>query len=215
MMQKLLLIALFFVAGSLSSDAQSLKELLYGGKLRMDSNSVLRKTDDIKARIDPNAKQRADSLAALAAAPPADSAAKTTPAIAATEGNITATETAVAASNAATTAETNTTTPAAPAKTNTRLWKEYTDSLVNILRTEAFANKRIKSGTYHITVSYEINTDGSVGFLNVVSTPENALLQSQTKQIMESTPLFLNPVLDSNNQPRKAKRSHNFTVTKD
>ena len=102
-----------------------------------------------------------------------------------------------------------------PAKTNTKLWKEYTDSLVKTLQEEALKSKQIKKNTYYIMVDYEIETDGQVTITNVTSTPENSFLQAQVKQIMDSTPFRLNPVTDSNNQAKKVKRKQQFTVTKD
>ena len=215
-MQKLILVLLFITTASLSANAQSLKELLYGGKLRMDSNTVLRKTDDLNSRIDPNAKKRADSLALIAEAARADSI-KASAAIAGIGSNGTVVTEAGVSANSDGTIMT-----AAPAgymiiegKTNAKIWKEYADSLASMLKPEISANKRLKSGTYNITVTYEINTDGSVTFNNVTATPENTLLQSQVKQMMESMPFRLHPTLDGNNQPRKTKRSQNFSVTKD
>jgi len=93
--------------------------------------------------------------------------------------------------------------------------KEYTDSLVKALNDEALKSKQIKKGTYFLMADYEIETDGQVTFTNVTSTPENAFLQAQVKQIMDSTPLRLNPVTDSSNQPKKVKRKQQFTVTKE
>ena len=105
--------------------------------------------------------------------------------------------------------------PAAPVKTNTRLWKEYTDSLVKVLNTEVMKSKQIKKDTYYVSIDYEIGTDGIVNVLNVLSTPSNALLQSNVKQMLESNPPRLNPFLDSSNQPKKVKRKQNFTITKE
>src|SRR5215217_6580827 len=51
-MQKVIFILVVLISGTITVQAQSLKEALYGGKLKMDSNSVLKKTDDIKSRID-------------------------------------------------------------------------------------------------------------------------------------------------------------------
>ncbi|HYH13892.1 MAG TPA: hypothetical protein VD794_01645 [Flavisolibacter sp.] len=213
-MQKRMLVLLVMVVTSFAAQGQSLKELLYGGKLKMDSNTVVRKTDDLKSKIDTAQKKPAPAEKPVAAAVATDSinkvSAPTSSAVAATEvaDSAAGTDTAAATEDAAPVA-------AAPVKTNTRIWKEYTDSLVNTLKAEVLSNKKIKKETYYITVGYEIDTTGQVNIVNVTSTPENALLQSQVKQRMEVTPPPLNPVLDSNNKPRKIKRNHNFSVTKD
>src|SRR5438309_2579036 len=45
-----------FLAVTFGARAQSLKDLLYSGKLKMDSNSVVRKTDDLSTKIDTSHK---------------------------------------------------------------------------------------------------------------------------------------------------------------
>jgi hypothetical protein len=102
-----------------------------------------------------------------------------------------------------------------PPKSNTRLLKEYTDSVVRALQDEALKSKQIKKNTYYLMLDYEIDADGQVTFTNVASTPENSFLQAQVKQILDSTPLRLNPVTDSNNQAKKVKRKQQITVTKE
>jgi hypothetical protein len=209
-MRKLILILIVVAAGSVPAGAQSLKDLLYGGKLRMDSNAVLRKTDDLNSRIDPNAKQRADSLAAIAAAAiPADTVVKTT--TVAADGTVN-TQTTTTVAGITTTTES--TTPSIAGKTNTRLWKEYTDSLIVIMNEGLQNAKKIKAQTYSLTVTYDIETTGQVTVANVLATPESDLLQAMVKQQMEAMPLQLHPMLDGNNQPRKARRTQNFTFTK-
>lgn len=213
-MQKGLLVLLLVVAGSVTANAQSLKDLLYGGKLRMDSNSVLRKTDDLKSRIDTGQKKRADTVNLAVAAVPGDSVKKTDAPVDSAAVSIAINDSVITIDTAAT-AEAGTKETAVPLKTNTRIWKEYTDSLVNTLKTEVLSSKKIKKETYYVTVSYEIDTNGQVNITHVATTPENALLQAQIKQRMQVTPPVLNPVLDSANKPRKVKRNHNFTVTKE
>ena len=66
-----------------------------------------------------------------------------------------------------------------------------------------------------ITVGYEIDTNGQVNITNIITTPENALLQAQVKQRMEVYPPQLNPTLDGSGKPVKIKRNYNFSVTKD
>jgi hypothetical protein len=48
-----------------------------------------------------------------------------------------------------------------------------------------------KKETFFVSVDYEINPGGSVNILNVASTPENALIQSEVRNRMELTPLQL------------------------
>jgi hypothetical protein len=100
-------------------------------------------------------------------------------------------------------------------KSNTKIWKEYTDSLVSVLKTEVLSSKKIKKDTYYLYVDYEIGLDGQVNVTNVVATPENSFLQDHVKERMIHTVPQLSPVLDSNNKPRKVKRKYNFNITKE
>src|SRR5207253_1143940 len=108
------------------------------------------------------------------------------------------------------------TTPVAtPPKSNTKIWKAYTDSLVTVLKTEVLPNKKVKKETYFLTVDYEMGTDGQLSINSVVSDPENEFLANQLKERMIQSPPQLAPVLDSNNQPRKVKKRQNFSITKE
>lgn len=199
-------ILFLIMLGALTSNAQSLKDLLYSGKLKMDSNSVIRKTDDLSSKIDTATKKPAEEKPKIAAG--ADSSGKiNTPAVLST---ITGEGDSAAIVTAATSTETATT-----AKSNTKIWKEYTDSLISTLKTEVLPSKKIKKDTYYLYVDYEIGVDGQVDVTNVVTTPENSFLQDQVKERMLHTPPQLTPVLDSNNKPRKVKRKYNFNITKD
>lgn len=212
-MKKGIIVLLLIAAGSTAVQAQKLKDLLYGGKLRSDSNTVVRKTDDLSSKIDTAQKK---PVATAMAPTSADSIVREVPtgdaAVAAADRKASA----VSVDSAATAdVEGNAEAAPTPVKSNNRILKEYTDSLANTLKAEVLSNKKIKKETYYITVGYEIDTTGQVNITHVTTTPANALLQSQVKQRMEVTPPPLNPVLDSNGKPRKITRNYNFSVTKD
>ncbi len=198
-----------FLFSALSIHAQqkqSLKDLLYSGKLKKDSSGIIRKTDDLSSKIDTTTK--------IATAPE-----KPTAVIAALPVKVVAVPVnktdAVVVADTTSKAIDPTKESAVPAKTNTRIWKGYTDSLVKSLKAEVLHAKQIKKETYYVTIEYEINVEGQVNFVNVTSTPENSFLQAQVKQRLDTNPLQLNPVLDSSNQPKKVKRKQNFSVTKE
>ena len=210
-MQKLLLILVLLVSGSISVKAQSLKELLYGGKLKMDSNAVLRKTDDLKARIDSGQKKPVDSVKNITANSTTiqnDSARVIVSSVSPDSGIVSSNVNTVVNESALKT-------PAAPAKTNTKIWKEYSDALANTLKAEVLSNKKIKKESYFVLVAYEIDTTSQVNITNVTTTPTNALLQSEILQRLQNEPPLLSPMLDSAGKPRKTKRTHSFTVVKD
>ena len=188
-------------------EKQSLKNLLFSGKLKKDSTGVIRSTDDLSSKIDTSTKKEAQSVNTNA--PVANVQQENNAVISKTAltANVVASGidsvTTKADSAAAVTVPANTT----PAKSNTRLLKEYTDSVVKSLHEEALKSKQIKKNTYYLMVDYEIDTDGQVTFTNVTSTPENSFLQAQVKQIMDSTPLRLNPITDSENQESEERNN--------
>jgi len=210
-----------------AQEKQSLKNLLFSGKLKKDSTGVIRSTDDLSTKIETGTKKDTQLVAvatnAVANAQQDNNAI--IPNTAQQSNNAAAAKTAVIPGVVASSADTATnkadTTAAAPAvttpppKSNTRLLKEYTDSVVRALQDEALKSKQIKKNTYYLMLDYEIDTDGQVTFTNVTSTPENSFLQAQVKQILDSTPLRLTPVTDSNNQAKKVKRKQQIAVTKD
>ena len=211
------LVFLFLVIAT-TSNAQSLKDLLYSGKLKKDSNIVIRKGDDLSSRIDTGQKKPVEPETAKNTAAPVDSAAKnTTGPVDSTAKNLNSPADPAAMPGAvvvstgviATVPDKN-----AAAKNNNQILKEYMDSLVSTLKTDVLPSKKIKSDTYYLYVDYEIAVDGQVEVTNVVSSPENSFLQEQIKQRLVLDAPKLAPVLDSTNKPRKVKRKYNFNITK-
>jgi hypothetical protein len=210
-------ILIFLVAGVLSVQAQqkpSLKDLLYSGKLKKDSTGVIRSTDDLSTKIDTSTKKEAEPIKAIPATTKTDSSVQALPTGNTSEGvkDTMVKDESTGVEPAATPAPP---VAALPAKTNTKLWKEYLDSLTTVLKAEVLKSKQVKKETYYVSIDYEIGLDGQVTMVNVTTTPENKFLQAQIKQLLDSTPLLLNPVLDSAKQPRKVKRKQNFMVEKD
>jgi len=212
LIMKKTILFLLLISTVATLNAQSLKDALFSGKLKMDSNSVIRKGDDLSKKIDTGTKKAETAKAKITTAPGDSSMASVnTPADSATlDLDSTMDET-----TDATASETTTTTPAAPVKSNTKILKEYTDSLATVLKTEVLSSRKIKKETYYLLVEYEIGADGQTTILNVLSTPENELLQQQVKERMLMEPPKLAVAMDSNNQPRKVKRKYSFNVTKD
>jgi hypothetical protein len=217
-MKNLILVILLFgglAAQAQEKEKQSLKNLLFSGKLKKDSTGVIRSTDDLSTKIDTSTKKE---TAPVLTNQPATNVQQDKNAAVSKENA--ATGVAVAGTDVVTTkmdsaAVVPLTTTTAPAKTNTKLWKEYTDSLVRTLNDEVLKSKQIKKNTYYLMADYEIAPDGQVTFTNLTSTPENAFLTAQVRQIMDSTPLRLNPITDSGNQAKKVKRKQQIVITKE
>ena len=194
-MKKALLIILLF--GSISINAQSLKDALYGGKLKSDSNSVIRKTDDLSTKIDTSTKKAVVSEKGKAN-------------VETKESSITQKKIIIEDVNETVETKENPTLKV----DNTKAWKAYVDSIIIVLKPELSNSKKIKSGTYYIYAEYEIEVDGKVTIGNIISTPENTVLQNQVKEFMIQTAPQLSPVLDSNGKARKVKKRYNFNLTK-
>ncbi len=185
------------VITTVTANAQSLKDALYGGKLKTDSNTVLRKGDDLSTKIDTSTKKKPvvpekDMSAALSM----DSIKKWT-----TKPDSAAAVVAPVGNTAVT-------------KDNNKLWKEFVDSLVSTLKQEVLTSKKINKGDYFITVDYAIAIDGQVAITNVLLVPENKFLGEQVKERLSIDTPRLNPVLAGNGQPRKVTKRYNFTLTK-
>ena len=214
---------LLLLAGSFSAESQTLKDLLYSGKLKKDTSGVLRSTDDLSAKIDTAEKKPAPPAQQAVAVQPAQPAATATSNDAAAKppAQKTTTETGTATAvipptttTTATEAAAETTpeapaTAAAPAKSNNRIWKEFTDSLVKEMKADIQSNKKIKKESYYVTVEYDIEPTGDVTINNVIAGPENAMLQAVVKDRIMIAPPKMAPV------PKKVKRKYNFMVTKE
>jgi len=220
-------ILFLLLAASFSAKAQSLKDLLYSGKLKNDSNTVIRKTDDLSTKIDTTTRKKpAETQKTDIAVKPLDTSVKVAGAKVepATTTNTNSANPPASTNNSVTNPVTNPVTEvgtatetlaaAAPVvtKTNTKLWKEYTDALAASLKTEVMNSKKIKKDTYFFTVEYELEPTGQVSITNLTVAPENDLLAAQVKQRIETTPPQMNA---DPNQTKKVKRRYSFSVTKD
>lgn len=203
-MKKWMLLLLVACTASIAQ-AQSLKDMLYSGKLKKDSNVVIRKGEDLSSKIDTSTKKLETEVVKITPVQvdqtkmntPADTTSK-----AVVENNVITPSTPLA-------------NPSAVTKNNNQVLKEFVDSLVTTLKAEVLSSKKIKKETYYLYIDYEIETNGQVSILNVVANPENDYLQDQVKQRLLLGFPALQPVVDSSNKPRKVKRKYNFTITKD
>lgn len=196
-----LLLAVSFAATA--QQKQSLKDLLYSGKLKSDSNTVVRKDDDLSAKIDTATKKPETKAVVIS-----DSMAKAVRTRDTISTTLAPVDTAVAI-------EPVTKETAAPVKSNTKIWKEYADSLATTLKAEVLSSKKIKKEEYFITVDYEIGADGAVSITTVTTSPENEFLQNAVKERIAAAPPQLAPVVGSDGKARKVKRKYNFSITKD
>ena len=190
---------LLLISSVIANAQKTLKEALYGGKLKTDSGTVIRKSDDLSTKIDTTTKKPVEQNKTKPVTTTPDVAL---PGITAETDS--ASTTAVDVKN-----------NAVATKDNNKLWKEYVDSIVTTLKAEALSSKKIKKGTYFVVVEYEIAIDGQTAITNVWPSPENEFIQQQVKDRINLTAPRLNPVLAGNGQPRKVIRKYTFTLTKE
>ncbi|MEI6947360.1 hypothetical protein V9K67_09230 [Paraflavisolibacter sp. H34] len=231
-MKKALLFLLLFPA--VFAQAQSLKEALYGGKLKNQPGTVIRKGEDLSTKIDTTSRKAAPDSAIASTAPlgqepaaPAAPAAPPATAVAGAKKNdsvpAATTETgAPVADTAPMGAPATVAEPAAaetaPAdnkpKDNNAAWKDYVNEVAKSVKTEVLSNKKIKKGDYNVLILYVIETDGQVTINDVSVSPENGFLQQHLKSRFVDTPR-LEPVLSGSGTPRKANKRYSFNLTKE
>lgn len=217
-MKKGILIVLLL--SSVFVKAQSLKEALFSGKLKNDPGTVIRKGDDLSAKIDtaqkvPAADETAKTKTAI---PPTDSLSKITAGAVTPAAVPVKKDSALAVVDSAAAMVDTSAAAAVPVtkpKDNNAIWKTYMDSLNTTLKTEVLSSKKVKSGSYYVLVSYTIGTDGQVTVGDVFLSPENAFLQQQIKDRISLETPRLNPVLSDSGAPRKVNKKYNFTLTKE
>jgi hypothetical protein len=193
-------ILLAILVCAISAQGQSLKDMLYSGKLKTDSGTVIRKGEDLSSKIDTTAKKPA---------------AEQPKSIAVTKDSASGISAGDAAANTTITVADNPSTPAAVApKDNNTIWKEFIDTLTGSLRTEVLTSKKIKNGTYSVYIECEIGTDGQVSVNTVSSAPANSFLEQQIKDRITLTAPQMNPQLNANGQPRKVIKKQMLTLSK-
>lgn len=186
------ILLVLLLAGAASAQSQSLKDLLYSGKLKSDTGTVVRKTDDLSTKIDTTTKK-----------PVEPEKTKTTTVV----RDAAQSQTAVAQTDSVTM-------PATAAKDNNKVWKDYMDELMGTLRTEVMPSKKIKSGTYSVLIEYEIGLDGGITVNSVSASPESSYLEQQVKERITLTAPQLTPLLNTYGKPRKAVKKQTIILSK-
>jgi hypothetical protein len=200
-----LLVLVLILLSSAVTYSQSLKDLLYKGKLKNDSNTVVRKTDDLSTKIDTGTKKPAEPVKTVVVSDmPKDTSS----------GQIITTDSLAAPEAKKDNPEVKKDNKANVVPDNTKMWKAYMDSMVTTFNTEVLPSKKVKKETYYVFVDYEIAVDGQVTVNNIIITPENSFLQDEIKQRIMLTAPKLNPVVSSTGKPMKSKKRYNFTLTK-
>ncbi len=214
-MKKLLLLVLVMFA--LNAQSQSLKDLLFSGKMKTDSGTVVRKGEDLKDKVDTTTKKPAPAPVAVPA-PVASEKAKTAPV---NTDSVKTASVPVATPSPVNTEAVKPAEEAAPAspqatatRDNNRIWKEFVDTVLGSIKAEVLSSKKIKKGDYSITIDYAINVDGSVTIGNIFVSPESSHLQEQLKERLGIDTPKLNPMMNTNGVARKVNKRYTALLSK-
>jgi hypothetical protein len=196
---------------AVSARSQSLKEALYGGKLKADTGAVIRKGDSLKIRENMAQKVVDDSMKVVEKAV-ADSVKKETLVMekekAIAEGRDTTAIVAALATESLIVVE-----KAIP-KDNNKIWKSFIDSLSTAVKSEVITSNKIKNGAYSVLIEYEIRQDGQVGINSVASDPKNQFLEQQITDRLTYNAPQMNPILGPNGKARTVTRKQMLSFVK-
>ncbi len=189
-------LVLGFILMASSVSAQSLKDILFSGKLKNDSGSVIRKGEDLTNKIDTSRK---------IPIPPDKKIVSTV---------IKDSVTGVVTTRLDTVSINSAKLPAAAPKDNNKLWKEFITELTNTLKTEVLTSDKIKKGIYSVLIDYDIGVDGQITVNKVSCDPGNSYLEDQVKQRIILSAPQMTPLLGTNGKPRIAAKKQTIILTK-
>ncbi|WP_276500075.1 hypothetical protein [Terrimonas pollutisoli] len=209
-MKAIVLFSLVMLA--ISARSQSLKEALYGGKLKADTGAVIRKGDSLKIQENMAQKVVEDSIKKSTA----DSIRKEAIAIQKEKAIAAGQDTTAivyADTISATSPEISATEKALP-KDNNKIWKAYIDSLTTTIKSEVLSSGKIKKGNYFVLIDYKINPDGQISVTSVTSDPQNSYLEQNIKDRLTLDGPRLNPVIDANGRARTVNKKQTLNFVK-
>ncbi|HKO81596.1 MAG TPA: hypothetical protein VJU78_14425 [Chitinophagaceae bacterium] len=210
-----------FILLACSVHSQSLKEALYGGKLKADTGAVLRKGDSLKIQEnmakklveDSVNKVVADSVKKEAVETAKKEAVEVAKEKAIAEGRDTTNIDTTAAINAMN-AETAKAETKAVSKDNNVVWKTYIDEMTTSIKAEALQSNKVKKGNYFVLIDYKVNPDGQVSITSVSVDPQNSFLEQNIKDRLTLNPAKLNPIVDANGRARTVNRKQTLNLSK-
>lgn len=195
-MKTIIIIALALAPGLLN--AQSLKDALYGGKLKADTGTLIKKGDSLRFRTDTvvaksptiETVQKPDSVLSMGGVD--------------TKVSIPAGETPTVAPPVVN-----------PTIDNNKIWKSFVEEYTQVIKAEVMPSKKIKPGTYSVLIEYEIGLDGYVTTNSISVSPQSSHLADQVKQRMMFNAPQLSPLLTSNGKPRISLKKQMLTFVKE
>jgi len=211
-----------------TANSQSLKEALYGGKLKADTGAVLRKGDNQKIQENMAQKLVADSVnkitedsIKLVVETEKRDSIETVKKEAIEVAKVKAVAAGRDTTNFDTTAVINAmnedakkTESKAVSKDNTVVWKTYIDEMTTSIKAETLQSNKVKKGNYFVLIDYKVNTDGQVSITSVSVDPENSFLEENIKERLTLNPAKLNPIVDGTGRARTVNRKQTLNLSK-
>jgi hypothetical protein len=188
------LAGLFFISSAVT--AQSLRDSLFAGKLKVDTGKTYASKDTGKY------------VPSKYSAPKVYNAGTVT---SSTDGNKTTSE-----ANKTEIIKPDESMPDSLNKTfyqKQKLWKRFIDVDTPIITQEASDTKKVKKGEYTIEVEYKIGLNGRVSTTGITSTPSNDYLVEQVSELMKRAPV-LSPPIYSDGKPRELNAKQTITIIK-
>ena len=97
---------------------------------------------------------------------------------------------------------------------NNRTWKKFTDEYTKTINTELSNSKKVKKGSYTVTLEYEIGTDGVVSMKNLICDPKSeTLIELINERMMPNAPQLAPQIV--NGAPRKSSKRQILIFTKE
>jgi hypothetical protein len=94
-----------------------------------------------------------------------------------------------------------------------RLWKRFIESNTAVISQQADDSRKVKKGSYEIEIEYEIGLNGRITTKNITCSPQNEFLVEQITELMKRTPV-LSPPIYSDGKPRTLSATQPLTIVK-
>jgi hypothetical protein len=97
---------------------------------------------------------------------------------------------------------------------NNRTWKKFSDEYTKIINSELSNSKKVKKGSYTVTLDYEIGTDGVVSMKSLLCDPKSeTLIELINERMMPNAPQLAPQIV--NGAPRKSSKRQILIFTKE
>jgi hypothetical protein len=94
-----------------------------------------------------------------------------------------------------------------------KFWKKFIENNTQIISQQADDTRKVKKGTYQVDVEYEIGLNGKITTKNITCNPPNEFLMEQVTELMKRTPTLAPPIY-SDGKPRTMAATQPITIIK-